>query len=205
MNDGAPAPGEAGPGPVTGHGEPVAATGRRRPWSRRRRAVDLAVIAVCGILVATVVRVGVMQTFSIPSESMAPTLDVGDRIVVDKLTYRFREPRRFEIVVFRAPTGLSSDFRQLVKRVIGVPGDVVAPDGRGGVTVNGRPLVERYLPPGTPTEDLVRTVVPADSYLVLGDNRTASVDGRFFGTVARDEVIGRAVLRVWPVGRFGRP
>jgi signal peptidase I len=136
---------------------------------------------------------------------MAPTLDVGDRIVVDKLTYRFRGPQRFEIVVFRAPSGLSSEFKQLVKRVIGVPGDVVAPDGRGGITVNGRPLVERYLSPGTPTEDLVRTVVPADSYLVLGDNRTQSVDGRFFGTVGRDEVIGRAVLRVWPVGRFGRP
>ncbi len=205
MSDGAPATHRGGRGPVTVPEASTAVSGRRRPLSRRRRAVDVAVIAVCGILVATVVRVGVMQTFSIPSESMAPTLDVGDRIVVDKLTYRFRGPQRFEIVVFRAPSGLSSEFKQLVKRVIGVPGDVVAPDGRGGITVNGRPLVERYLSPGTPTEDLVRTVVPADSYLVLGDNRTQSVDGRFFGTVGRDEVIGRAVLRVWPVGRFGRP
>lgn len=179
--------------------------GRGRPVRRRARVLDAVVIVLCAVLVAAIVRTTIMQTFSIPTESMVPTLQVGDRVVVDKLSYRFREPRRQEIIVFRTPTGSSTQFRQLVKRIIGVPGDVVTVDPALQVVVNGVGLPEPYLPDGTVTGDLDRIVVPPGMFFVMGDNRAASFDGRYFGLVPRSSVMGRAVLLVWPVTRAGRP
>ncbi len=190
-----------GDGPPAGSGTSL---GRGRPPGLLRRAFDLVLIVICALIVAAVVRTTLMQTFSIPTESMVPTLGVGDRVVVDKLTYQFREPRRQEIVVFETPPGTTSDFRQLVKRIVGVPGDVVTVDGQGRVEVNGALLEEPYLAPGTRTADLDRVVVPAGAYLVLGDNRTRSYDGRYFGLIRRDALIGRAVVRIWPMSRLGR-
>jgi signal peptidase I len=196
------APGGAEPA-AGGSSRPV--TGRARPRRRRTRVVDAVAVVLLAVLVAAIVRSVVIQTFSIPTESMEQTLLIGDRVVVDKLTYRFREPRRQEIVVFRTPSGSSAEFRQLVKRIVGVPGDVVSVDAERRVLVNGALLTEPYLEPGTVTEDLERVVVPPGSFFVMGDNRGASFDGRYFGLVPRRDVIGRAALRVWPPSRIGRP
>jgi signal peptidase I len=173
---------------------------RNRP-SRRRVLVDLLVIVACIAIVGIVVRSTILQTFAIPTESMEATLMVGDRVAVDKLSYRFRDPHRQEIVVFRTPAGTRSNYKRLVKRVIGVPGDVVT-TVNGAVLVNGQPLGERYLESGTRTDDLTKVVVPPGSYFVMGDNRPASYDGRYFGLIRRDAIVGRAVLRVWPITRI---
>jgi signal peptidase I len=177
---------------------------RARPVSGRRRLVDWCVIIVSAVLVAVIMRSTVVQTFVIPSESMVPTLEVRDRVVVDKLTYQFREPKRGEIVVFRTPPGVDGPYNQLVKRIVGVPGDIV--EARGGkVFVNGQPLKEPYLAADTVTEALPETVIPPRQYLVLGDNRGNSSDGRTFGTIGVDTLVGRAVIRAFPIARIGFP
>jgi signal peptidase I len=177
---------------------------RSRPVQLRRRMLDWVVIVICGVLVAMIMRSTVVQTFVIPSESMVPTLVTGDRVVVDKFSYRFRDPQRGDIVVFSTPPGVDGPYDQLVKRIVGIPGDVVEARDQQ-VFVNGEKLPEGYLARDMPTEALAGTVVAPGRYLVLGDNRSNSSDGRSFGTIERKTLIGRAVLRAFPFHRVGRP
>ena len=202
-------------------GLPPFAVGDERPrWVRIAEWPALLVVAV---LIAVSVRALVAQAFYIPSISMAPQLQVNDRIVVSKLSYRLHEPRRGDIVVFDCPplaqcaqrpppsnpvgravgavlegVGLrqpSTD--EYIKRVVGLPGEVV--EGRGGdVYVDGRRLVEPYLPKGSATSTFPPTLVPEGALWVMGDNRSNSTDSRIFGAVRTDTVVGRAVMRVWP-------
>lgn len=177
---------------------------------------------VVALVVAVVLRAFVVQVFYIPSSSMVPTLAVDDRIVVEKLGYRIREPRRGDIVVFSgardaAPVtddagpvlrGVRSVGRavglippqpsDLVKRLIGLPGDRIAiVDGL--LEVNGVPYGEPYLS-GPVASDFGPVVVPDDALFFLGDNRRNSADSRgSLGFVARDRVIGRAVVIMWPL------
>jgi signal peptidase I len=182
---------------------------------------------VAAILAAFLVKTFVAQAFFIPSGSMEPQLHVGDRVVVSRLAYRLHDPRRGDIVVFDEPVpageerpadrrfvlvrwaddllqgvGLRQpDGTELIKRVVGLPGDVV--EGRGGrVYVNGRELVEPYLPDGTATSDFGPVHVPDGDLFVLGDNRSNSADSRVIGTIPIDSVVGRALARVWPPGRW---
>ncbi|HEV2368969.1 MAG TPA: signal peptidase I [Acidimicrobiales bacterium] len=177
------------------------------------------------VLAAFLVKTFVAQAFYIPSESMVPQLEVNDRIVVSKLAYDLHPPRRGDVVVFTAPPSqqpfqapdtspviahwlrnvgvavgvIAPSTEDFVKRVIGLPGDVV--EGRGGhVYVNGRLLAEPYLPPGTRTSDFGPVKVPAGHLWVLGDNRGDSCDSRCFpeGSIPISSVIGRAIVRVWP-------
>jgi signal peptidase I len=161
----------------------------------------------------------VFQAFYIPSESMLPTLHVNDRVIVSKISYRLHAPRRGDVVVFDAPPGqphrreaswapirflrglLAPSAEEYVKRVIGVPGDRI--EGRGGhIYVNGKVLVEPYLPPSTHTETFTERVVPPGRLFVLGDNRAASFDSRSFGPIRGSSVAGRVVTRVWPPQRI---
>ena len=171
------------------------------------------------LVVAILVKTFVAQAFFIPSESMLPQLEVGDRIVVSKLAYRLHDPNRGDIVVFDSPTprrepedplpervlrGLveavgvvapSTD--EFVKRVVALPGERV--EGRGGhVYVDGREVVEPYLPAGTATAEFAPVTVPPDALWVMGDNRPNSADSRTFGPIRRSTVVGRVVFRVWP-------
>jgi signal peptidase I len=129
-----------------------------------------------------------VHIYSIPSESMLPTLVVGDQIVVTR--YFASEPQRGDIVVFRANDEL------LVKRVIAVPGDLV--DTRlGRVRIGGYTLPEPYVLREAATGAIESQLVPADSYFVLGDNRDDSLDSRNFGFVPRSEIVGRARMILW--------
>ncbi|MDJ0714488.1 MAG: signal peptidase I [Prochloraceae cyanobacterium] len=139
----------------------------------------------------------------IPSGSMEPTLEVNDRLIVEKLSYHFREPQRGDIVVFSPTEKLRAEnFEEdFIKRVIGLPGEKIEVKG-GKVYVNSKPLQEKYiLEP--PEEPFGPVVVPEDRYLVLGDNRNGSYDSRQWGYVPRKNLIGRAVVRFWPVNRLG--
>ena len=149
-----------------------------------------------------VVKTWFYQPFSIPSASMVPTLEIGDRVVVSKLN---KDPGRGDIIVFDRPANDPAgpgEPEVLITRVIGLPGETVsAKDGK--VLVDGKPLREAYLPDDAVTEINSPIAVPAGDVLVMGDNRMVSQDGRFFGPISKDLIVGRAILRIWPLGRFG--
>jgi signal peptidase I len=135
-----------------------------------------------------------VRIYSIPSASMAPTLQTGDHIVVTP--YRLDRPQRGDIVVFRAP-GAGDEL--MVKRIIGVPGDLV--EARAGrVTVGGHALAEAYLLTPASTGSVAPQIVPADCYFVLGDNRSDSFDSRNWGVLPRHLVVGRTRLILWSSG-----
>lgn len=161
------------------------------------------VIVALALSVALLVRATVVQTFYIPTVSMVPTLKVDDRLLVDKVTLHTREVRRGDIIVFKRPASFTDkSVKDLIKRVIGLPGDTV--EGHdGAVWVNGKQLPERYLLPSVKTSDFDPVRVGVDNYFVMGDNRPESFDSRFWGTVEREQIIGRALVRIWPLPRLG--
>ncbi len=180
--------------------------------SERRRArirwiLEWLSVLVVALLLAVGVRAYVAQMFYIPSGSMLPTLTVGERIVVDKVSYHLHTVQRGDIVVFSRPPLEQADYSDLVKRVIGLPGDTIA-SVNGRVTVNGRPLAEPWLPT-PPPETLPSPLtapyslnhpykVPPGEYYVMGDNRTDSEDSRYFGPIPRGLIVGKMAFKVWP-------
>jgi signal peptidase I len=195
------------------------------PSSRARsgRPTELLLLVLLAALVAILINTFVAQAFYIPSASMVPQLQVSDRVVVSKLSYRLHAPRRGDVVVFSAPPaeqqpagtsgnpvgravqrvgrafGVAESQTELIKRVIGLPGETV--EGRNGrVYIDGRSLKEPYLPPGTATSSFGPVLVPPNHLWVMGDNRSNSSDSRVFGTIDRSTVVGRAIWRVWPLG-----
>ncbi|MDX2642650.1 signal peptidase I [Streptomyces sp. PA03-1a] len=176
------------------------------------RTQRYALLAVAAAAVVALVNVFVAQPFEIPSGSMENTLRAGDRVLVNKLAYRFGEaPARGDVVVFDGEGSFVQDSggSDYVKRVIGVGGDrVTCCDERGRITVNGRPLDETYLYPGdTPSRVAFDIEVPKGRLWVMGDHRADSRDSRDHlgdpggGTVPVDKVIGRAEATFWPLGR----
>lgn len=191
------------------------------PSSRMDRRVRSAIewVAVLGgaVVIALLVRTFLFTTFWIPSGSMEPTL-IGegrrDRVVVNRLAYRWGEPERGDIIVFEVPEdepSISVDgqpVKDLIKRVIGLPGETVElRDGK--VFIDGDELDEPYLPDGTrtdaPSPERTRFEVPEDAVFVLGDNRGASRDARYWQTpwVPEDDIVGEAFIRIWPLSAFG--
>lgn len=186
------------------------ASREKRPQHRRaessvRNTIEWLAVIVIAILLAVLIKTFVIQAFKIPSASMEPTLMPGDRVVVNKLSYRMHDVNRGDVIVFsrppRAPSG-PEDPEQLIKRVIGLPGDTVtARDGQ--VYINDKRLVEPYLPKGTPTYDIDNPVkIPEGQLWVMGDNRTNSGDSRVFGPIESSSIVGRAFFIIWPPGRF---
>jgi signal peptidase I len=150
-------------------------------------------------------RTFVFQTFYIPSGSMEPTLQIGDRIVVDKLSVDFGTINRGDIVVFRAPASEhcgGEPVADLVKRVVGIPGDVIS--SRGNVIlINGKPLKENWTHVEPLGDPIIKETVPANQYFMVGDNHPFSCDSRYWGTVPRANIIGKAFVRIWPINRLG--
>jgi signal peptidase I len=136
---------------------------------------------------------------------MEPNFHDGEYLLTDKVTYRFNQPQRGDVVVFKAPPDFSDEF---IKRIIGIPGDQVAVQG-GKVLVNGAQISETYLPenfqtyPGRFAAEGQTLVVPKDQYFVLGDNREHSLDSRNIGFIPKDKITGRAWLVYWPVSKAG--
>jgi signal peptidase I len=190
-------------------GAPVA-PGRRRSRGvhragGRNRWLSWAAIVVVAVLIAILLRLFVVQTFFVPSQSMEPTLLPGDRMLVLKLGYSLQ---RGAIVVFRHPPretpGMCSDSSDddLVKRIIGLPGETISSRGNT-VYINGKPLAEPWLPKGQALGPPVPTQkIPAGDYFMMGDNRTDSCDSRRWGPIPRSLIIGRVFLVVW---RNGHP
>ncbi len=176
---------------------------RRRRRSGRRNVVEWVAVVVGALAVALVIKTFFLQAFYIPSGSMEPTLRVGDRVLVNKVSYRLHDVNRGDIIVFkRPPTAAAGGIEDLIKRVVALPGETVeAHDGR--VFVDGEELEEPYLPDGTVTPDFAEDVVPPDHVFVLGDNRANSQASNVFGPVEEDLIVGRAFVRVWPLDDIG--
>jgi signal peptidase I len=204
--------------PAPNRSRPDRRRARRRP---RSRLIEVPLILLLAVGVSLVVKAHVAEVFSIPSSSMEPQLQVGDRVVVSRTAYRLHDPNRGDIIVFDSPSSTSVDdpllegiakdaFEsvglrepgddELIKRVLGLPGETIsAQDGQ--VVVDGRRIIEPYLPDGVVTGDFGPVEVPPGHVFVLGDNRSSSADSRVIGPVAVDTIAGRAVARIWPPGR----
>lgn len=152
------------------------------------------------VLLALGIRTFVAEARYIPSGSMLPTLEINDRLIIDKVSYDFGNPQRGDIVVFRPPDALGQD-EAFIKRLIGLPGDVIEVKN-GQLFVNNEPQSEPYIA-AKPDYQYGPVTVPDDSYLVLGDNRNKSFDSHFWGFLPADHLIGRAVFRFWPPDRLG--
>ncbi|MGH3106589.1 MAG: signal peptidase I [Rubrobacteraceae bacterium] len=160
----------------------------------------LIILLVSFVLVFGFVRPFVVEAFWIPSASMVPTLKYGDRVLVNKFIYRFTEPQRGDIIVFKSVEG---DGQDLIKRVVGVPGDEIAVRG-GKLFVNGEPQKEPYVNKKYPDRSFYApTTVPKDHVFAMGDNRANSQDSRIFGPVPEKNIEGEAFLRFWPPDRIG--
>lgn len=167
------------------------------PWLESLKTIGLSAILALGI------RTFVAEARYIPSGSMLPTLEINDRLIIDKLGYRFKDPQRGDIVVFSPTPALQKEnFKDaFIKRVIGLPGDKVQVK-LGVVYVNDQPLQEQYIQE-QPNYDYGPVVVPQNQYLVLGDNRNNSYDSHYWGFVPRENIIGQAVIRFFPFNRMG--
>jgi signal peptidase I len=160
----------------------------------------LVILVVSFALVFGFVRPFVVEAFWIPSGSMIPTLQINDRVLVNKFIYRFMEPSRGDIVVFESVDDPDTD---LIKRVVGLPGDRVAVRS-GRLVVNGEPQKEPFTNKKFPdTSFFAATPVPKDHVFVMGDNRANSQDSRVFGPLPKKNIEGEAFLRFWPVDRIG--
>jgi signal peptidase I len=193
----------------------------KAPRSTTRSVVEWIAVIGGALVVALVIKTFLIQAFYIPSGSMEPTLDIGDRVLVNKLSYRLHDVNRGDLVVFEANEGAGdcgqpvseaaaaeseSGIKDLIKRVIGLPGDEI--DLRDNqVLIDGHVLEEPYLPEGTvtaPTGSIeFPFTVPEGCVFVMGDNRTDSRDSRIFGPIDEDQIVGRAFVRVWPLGDIG--
>ncbi|HEY9699183.1 MAG TPA: signal peptidase I [Trichocoleus sp.] len=177
----------------------IARQRKENPWAEAAKTIGLSLVLALGI------RHFVAEARYIPSESMVPTLEVNDRLIVEKISYHFHPPEREDVIVFWPNDRLRQQNPELkdafIKRVIGLPGEKVEVKS-GMVYINDKPLQEHYIE-AKPDYQWGPEVVPADSYLVLGDNRNNSFDSHFWGYVPRQNIIGRAVFRFWPPNRVG--
>ena len=186
----------AGPDPETG--ADLAAARRRRA----RSLLEWVVVLIGALVVSLAIRGFVLQSFYIPSESMVPTLEIDDRVIVNKLSSSIDELDRSDIVVFERPAGVAGQIEDLIKRVIAFPGETV--EGHDGqVWIDGEALDEPWLRDGVVTSDFPPVRVPEGALWVMGDNRGNSSDSRVFGPIDADLVVGQAVVRVWPLDRAG--
>ena len=178
-----------------------------------RWVIEWAVILMAVLLCTVLLRTYVIQSFYIPSPSMVPTLEVGDRIMVNKLSYDLHGVHRGDIVVFKRPPLEDQNFPDLVKRVIGLPGETISTQD-GHVYIDGNRLSEPWLPSGPssytgalPDDQHEQfnmpgpVTIPTGDYFVMGDNRTDSEDSRFFGPIPKSLIVGRALAVVWPLSQ----
>jgi len=170
-------------------------------WGSHRENIQILAIA---LVLAIVIRVFIAEPRYIPSDSMAPTLQIGDRLVVEKVSYYIHPPTAGDIVVFEPPEqlkefGFTTD-QVFIKRIIGVPGQTIQVH-EGRVYINGQALKETYIA-APPAYEMPPVTIPPGYFFVMGDNRNNSNDSHVWGFLPRQNIIGRAVFRFWPLERL---
>ena len=180
----------------------------------RKSILEWVVVIVGAVGLALLIKAFLFQAYYIPSPSMNPTLFEGDRILVNKLSYKLHSVNRGDLIVFDTPEASGED--DLIKRVIGLPGEFVNVEEER-IEIDGGLLLEPYLPLSSKIKSFATPVncvnrpnenygcrIPDDHVFVMGDNRSNSRDSRFFGPVPIEDVKGRAFIRVWPIGDIKR-
>jgi signal peptidase I len=182
--------------------QPAAAAAPARPSTASSLLRELVEVIVLAVILYFGISFAV-QAVHVEGFSMWATLDNNDYLIANKIDYRLHAPQRGDIIILRPPTDNSTDF---IKRIIALPGERIL-ISQGFVYINGHKLDEPYLPEkwtqldnwGGPDG----TIVPANDYFVMGDNRNLSRDSRIFGFIGRDRIDGRAWFRIWPLNHFG--
>lgn len=175
---------------------------------RWRKLLDWVVTIGVALVFVLVFEAEVAKPYRIPSSSMEPTLHCAkpgpwcegrfnDRVIANRLAYRFESPKRGQIVVFHAPTDACGIGGTFVKRLIGLPGDTVS-EAHGDVSINGKPLHEPYVDPLLRDTESGTWHVPAGHYFFMGDDRQHSCDSRIWGSVPRSSLVGPVLLTYWP-------
>jgi signal peptidase I len=220
-----PSPAPANPGPP-GPETPPYHKEDEKPPGLLAVVRETVVLVALAVLLAVIFKTFLVAAFYIPSGSMESTLNISDRVLVEKVSYRFGDVRHGDVVVFvheepgleaAGPSNPVAGFfsslgqavgvvppsdRDFIKRVVGLPGDTIT--CRGGQLVrNGERVPEPYLDPGTRTDSCKETRVGNGELFVMGDNRGNSQDSRSFGAIQRDDVVGRAFVRIWPLNHIG--
>jgi signal peptidase I len=182
---------------------PVAPASPKRRGPSTRALIEWVAVIAGALIVALVIRAFFLAAFYIPSESMEPTLRKGDRVLVNKLSYKLHDIHRGDIVVFkRPPNEPDTGIQDLIKRVIGLPGETIQVKDCH-VYINGQQLVESYVKSWTRTCTFPARAIGQNEIFVMGDNRDDSQDSRFFGPISENLVVGRAFVIVWPLTHLG--
>ncbi len=189
---------------------------------RRSFLAELPGLLLTALVIAVLIKTFLIQPFWIPSESMLPTIEVNDRVMVNKLAYNWGNPQRGDIVVFRDPreeeveetipeavirsvleaVGVRTrGHDDLIKRVVGLPGETVEVNGNR-VLIDGAAIDEPYLVDVSMPDEPAITLGPGEVF-VMGDNRNASFDSRRFGPIPMDQIVGEAFVTIWPLSHFG--
>jgi signal peptidase I len=187
------------PGRDEGDDPPPAPVVKQSKRSSTRSVVEWVAVVGGALLVALVIRAFFLAAFYIPSESMVPTLQKGDRVLVNKLSYKLHDVNRGDVVVFeRPPNEPDNGIKDLIKRVVALPGETLeVRDCK--VLINGNVLQEPYVKQWSRTCTFAPKTVGTNEVFVMGDNRDDSQDSRFFGPISQDLIVGRAFVVVWPL------
>ncbi|MDE0067888.1 MAG: signal peptidase I [Acidimicrobiaceae bacterium] len=179
-----------------------------------RTLVEWLLVAVCALGLALLIRMFLVQAYYIPSSSMEETLRNDDRVLVNKLSYRFGDVERGDVIVFAKPDDALGDIKDFIKRVIALEGETIS-FSNGRVLIDGEALDEPYVDrPSTFVNGRLMNcanepaaadycLVPQGTVFVMGDNREGSTDSRTFGPIEIDSIVGRAFIKVWPLGDIG--
>jgi len=166
---------------------------------------EIAKIVIIALIIVVPIRYLIFQPFFVKGQSMEPNFEDGDYLIIDELTYKFRNPQRGEVVVFKYPNDPSQRY---IKRIIGLPGEVIEIENGDVIIYNweGAQILEEtdYLPSYVSTPGDVRVALDENEYFVLGDNRASSADSRRWGTLPRENIVGRALLRAWPFAALAK-
>jgi signal peptidase I len=179
--------------------------GVKPPKSRRRGLIEWIIVLIVAVGLSFLVRTFVVQEYYVPSTSMTPTLDIGDRILVNKLSVDFGTVNIGDIVVFKAPPNVKTvcgdDVADLVKRVIGVPGDTLYSEGNT-IYVNNKPLDQRWTVYKTIGDPIKRITLKKNMYFMMGDDHAGSCDSRYWGPVPHSDLIGKVFFKIWPLSHW---
>lgn len=201
-------------GSYEGSGSAPQAPQPKSVQERLRTLVEWFFLAVCALVLALLIRVFLVQAYYIPSRSMQHTLQEDDRVLVNKLSYRFGDIQRGDVIVFAKPDNTPGETKDFIKRVIALPGETIA-FSDGQVLIDGNPYYEPYVDRSiTSTSGQLMQcanephavdycLVPEGTVFVMGDNRESSTDSRTFGPIEIDSIVGRAFIKLWPLGDIG--
>ena len=179
---------------------PVKKGERSRKRRILREVVGYTITIIVAVIVASLIRIFIFEPFIVPTPSMEPALKVGDKVIINKLYFKFDPIQRGDIIAFHSPI---EDNKELVKRAIGIEGDEISLTTEGEIFINGEKIEEDFLPDAKDISYMNQLfIVEENEVFVMGDNRNNSYDSRYFGTISEDIIFGKLLATYWPPSRW---